>query len=87
MHWQGMIQVFPDEFHIATLEQELAAYTKASQSRDADLCMHTCTKGTSMHTYLYKGYKSINPGCLQADLMVGEAAAPALSGKTVHICF
>merc|ERR1719230_567169 len=32
--FESMIQVFPDEFHIATLEQELAAYTKAQPSVD-----------------------------------------------------
>jgi len=32
--FESMIQVFPDEFHIATLEQELACYTKAQPSVD-----------------------------------------------------
>lgn len=32
--FESMIQVFPDEFHIGTLEQELAAYTKAQPSVD-----------------------------------------------------
>lgn len=32
--FESMIQVFPDEFHIATLEQELATYTKAQPAVD-----------------------------------------------------
>jgi len=39
--FESMIQVFPDEFHIATLEQELASYTKAQPLVDMKPIMVT----------------------------------------------
>lgn len=42
--FESMIQVFPDEFHIRTLEQELAAYTKAQPSVDMKPIMSTLMK-------------------------------------------
>jgi vacuolar protein sorting-associated protein 35 len=45
--FESMIQVFPDEFHIRTLEQELNAYTKAQPAVDMKPIMCTLMKRLS----------------------------------------
>merc|ERR1719401_1541540 len=54
--FESMIQVFPDEFHIRTLEQVLSAYTKAQPNVDMKPIMVTLMN--RLATYLSSGEES-----------------------------